>query len=414
VLPIVHPEVLQPDWLPPVPLGRRREFHELCARVDSRLRTPGAPAVVSVVGPSGSGTSTLARLAGRSLLERWRTLPELGRRTFWAPIRVPWCRGIHGVACELFRRLETGFQGNGYTINAIVSGFWRRILAERCPAIIVLDDLGPSRPELARFLGAFLDARALSENGTGEGPPCVVILAGRSETVLSLQRGAGGLGPDALGVALSPYTAANLRLILRDRLERLLGRVPPEEWAARILERAARAEGGASRAMEILRRELLGAAVRPPPFGRTGPWTASDLEIEDRVLEVLARVDGLPPLTIGELKAREAGLARSRGEKPLPATTFWRRMVRLERAGFVRRHVRTGGPGGTRSEIELLRPLNEWPEATTPNRTLLSAGPPRDRYPPARNPTTGWPPAERGRRAEPPAPFLDSTGAGPV
>ena len=66
------------------------------------------------------------------------------------------------------------------------------------------------------------------------------------------------------------------------------------------------------------------------------------------------------------MKRIEGALAREAGQRPLPATTLWRRIVALERAGYVRREVRPGGAGGTLSVVRLLTPIDEWVTAPGP------------------------------------------------
>jgi hypothetical protein len=63
---------------------------------------------------------------------------------------------------------------------------------------------------------------------------------------------------------------------------------------------------------------------------------------------------------LGEVKRLEAELARAHGVRPLPTTTLWRRIVRLEQAGYVRREIRPGGSGGTLSVVRVLTPIDEW------------------------------------------------------
>ena len=50
------------------------------------------------------------------------------------------------------------------------------------------------------------------------------------------------------------------------------------------------------------------------------------------------------------------------------------RIVRLEQAGYVRREIRTGGSGGTRSVVRLLTPIDEWVTAPFAPQTRRDSG----------------------------------------
>ncbi|MGC2206066.1 MAG: hypothetical protein WA719_09150, partial [Thermoplasmata archaeon] len=67
-----HPEVLAHDWLPPVVLGREAEVAEIVRRLDAPTPHAPAPWMVAVVGPRGSGTSSVARRAAREVADRVR------------------------------------------------------------------------------------------------------------------------------------------------------------------------------------------------------------------------------------------------------------------------------------------------------------------------------------------------------
>ena len=68
-------------------------------------------------------------------------------------------------------------------------------------------------------------------------------------------------------------------------------------------------------------------------------------------------------------------LAQEQGARPLPTTTLWRRIVRLEQAGYVRREIRPGGSGGTLSLVRVLTPIEEWVTTDLRPGTRPAVGP---------------------------------------
>jgi hypothetical protein len=90
----------------------------------------------------------------------------------------------------------------------------------------------------------------------------------------------------------------------------------------------------------------------------------------------------------------EARYARESGGEPLPPTTLWRRIVRLEQAGYVRREVRPGGVGGTRSLVRLMAPVDEWVVSPAARGTRPACDPWPSEAP---APAAGAPPWGEGR-----------------
>src|SRR5690348_12753095 len=114
MLRAVHPEVLTAEWLPPVAIGRRVELEQMHAHLG-----PG-PAMglrgALVLGGSGTGTSTVARLAARRCADTLRR-DAGGPPPLLVTVRVRWCRGTQGVAGALLQRLDEGFEPRGFPVN---------------------------------------------------------------------------------------------------------------------------------------------------------------------------------------------------------------------------------------------------------------------------------------------------------
>jgi hypothetical protein len=396
----VHPEVLAPGWLPPVPLGRRGHLASLIRWIEAPGSGGSHAGAAVVLGPRGSGTSTLARLAARAWAE---SLPGSGGLTgaVVANIRPAEVHGPQGVAGELLRALDPDYELRGFPVSELLAGFLRRLRSAHRPAVVVLDDVGPGAPDLSRVVSGLLDPGGFLPEGGDGIPPLALILAGSEEALRAIAKTKWTRWLEARTLRLLPYTEAELTVIVRDRAERSLARSVPVEWVERVVRRAVRDNGSATRAVDVLRRELVG-----PTISEVGPVYSSSvappmITIEPPLLSALGQLEEGVPVRIGELRNRTTDLARTQGEVPLPATTFWRRIIRLERAGLVRRSVRTGGSGGSLSTVAVVRPLGEWSSVMDRSRTLPVADPRTDLSPLWAAPLGEWDPEPRSRRGEP-------------
>jgi hypothetical protein len=369
------PAVLTPDWLPPVLPDRTTELAELSRLLGDPFPSHPPPWVACVVGPSGSGTSTTARLAARRLLEAVRreaggVPPALIR------VRVGASPGTVGIAAGLLQGLDSGFEPRGFPSAEILAGFLRRLCRDHRPAIVVLDDIGPDAPDLVPILRALTAPARFLPEGVERAPPIWTILAGRADVAAAWSRLHRAGLPRQNRVELSPPTASTIRSAIHDRAARALGRAPPDELVERVVARALRESRGLGRALELLRRELLGT-----PSPQSGSAASAShlgrIRVEPRVFAALERATRGHSATLAEIRAWEVRLAAREGARPLPATTLWRRMVRLQAAGVIRREVRPGGPGGTRSTVELVGPVPFY-ALTDSDRTRPDASDPVD------------------------------------
>ncbi|MGP8066770.1 MAG: AAA family ATPase [Thermoplasmata archaeon] len=363
--PTAHSEVLAQDWLPPVVLGRAREVDEVVRRLDPPTPHAPRPWVVGVAGPSGSGTSTIARRAAREVADRVRAaLGEPFPRVL--SVRTPFLRGTHGVATTLLQRFDEGFDGRGFPVPEILAGLLRRLRREARPTVVVLDDVGVGGPDLVPVLRAFAEPDPFLPEGEGGLPPLWTVLAGTPEGLQGLERGVGNRFPIGPFVRVAPYDLSALQSIVQDRAERALGHPAPPSLVERVVARTIEDGGGARRAVDLLRREVLGMTFRGMrdgvPSARLG-----GISVEPSVVRAISVASQGRAARLGEVKRLEAVLARAQGARPLPTTTLWRRIVRLEQAGYVRREIRPGGCGGTLSVVRILTPVDEW--VTTVHRT---------------------------------------------
>lgn len=382
MLALPHPEVLSIDWLPPTLPARGSQLRDAELALD-RETDRHETRFLAVEGPEGAGTSVVARRAVRAWMDRrycggeWRALP----------VRVRPCRGTATVAGALLRHFDPGFEPRGFPAMEILAGCLRRLKREGKPAAIVLDDLDPGAPPLAPIVRGLASPVRFLPEGDENLPPLTVVLAGRPAAVDRIRRASGLSIPR---VTLPPYSFTELETIVRERLARALGREAPADLAHAIVRRAHEEGRGAARALDLLRRELTGwtasrASSVYRPLGRERRlWVEEHLV---RAIELASR-PGAP--TLREVRERERATAREAGVAPLPTTTFWRRVVRLEQAGYLRREVRTGGAGGSRSRLYVLLPVAEW--ITIPR----AAGTPR-----ASGPAFGAPEARVGPLSAP-------------
>ncbi len=367
-----HPEVLATDWLPPVVLGRQAEIQEVLRRLDPPTPSAERPWIVAVAGPRGSGTSAVARRAAREVADRLRAAEGPTPRVL--SVRVAVGRGAHGVATALLQRLDDGFDGRGFPVREILAGFLRRLRREGRPTVLVLDDVAVGGPDLAPVLGAVADPDRFLPEGEAGMPPIFTILAGGEEGLRTLAR---ALGPNvSLGpfLRLDGYSVEQLRAIVRDRAARALGQPLPEPMVEALAARAIEDGAGARRAIDLLRHRLLGAPL-VGSLGRARWPVDPGVAVESRVVRAIGAASRGVAATLGEVRRLEAEIARSQGDRPLPTTTLWRRIVRLEQAGYVRREIRTGGNGGTRSLLRVLTPIDEWVTTARPPGTPRGFGP---------------------------------------
>jgi hypothetical protein len=369
-----HPEVLGPDWLPPIPLARRIEV-DRARRYLLDGGVGGGPAGVAIVGPVGSGTSTVARYAARAVADE---LPreEGADRPLLTAVRVRQCRGAQGVAAALLTQLDAGFQGRGFHVTEIIACFLRRLRRAGRPVFVVLDDLGPAVGDLGVVVRALTEPDRFLPEGQEELPPIWLVLAGPPEATSVWTAVARCRFPGAHRVVLDAYPAEARAAILTDRAARAFGRPPPEPWMERLLARVDRHGLGISAAMDLVRREI-GGQLGWSPHRSDRVVDAEPPYIEPHLWAALAQLGERPPITIAELRRLEGVTARQLGARPLPPTTFWRRIVRLESIGVVHREVRSGGAGGTRSLVGLLHPIPhpDWTATRETRPADAGAGP---------------------------------------
>ncbi len=309
-----HPEVLARDWLPPVATGREVEVAEVVRRLDPPAPRAPPPWVVAVTGARGTGTSTVARRAARTVADLVRAGTGAGVPQV-LPIRTAGLRGTHGVACALLRYLDGGFDGRGFSVIEIIAGFLRRLRRESRPAVLILDDIGLGGPDLGPVLRALGNPDRFLPEGESGIPPTWTILAGTPEGVGAAESSTGGGYSIGRPVGLSPYSDRVLGAIVRDRAERALGRPVAPTLVARVVSKAVEEGASAGFAFDLLRRELTGggrAGRARLPFGLYSP----PVSVEPHVVRAIESAVQGREARLGEVRRWEAELAQSEGRRP--------------------------------------------------------------------------------------------------
>ena len=344
------PRVLEPGWVSPRLLGQDDLLTRLRTSVLLGL-TPGARVAVSIAGPKGSGTSSVARWLVDSASAHIAR-PGAKGAPLLLHVDATACRTPLALVTALFRGIDPTFVGRGASTEFFTLLFLRRIRTVGRPAVIWFDQV-PSKPaEIGRVLGSISEPARLLPEGPEGLPAMLVVTSGASDPI------PGAVG--ALRTALPPLLGQDLRQAIMARATAAFA-VAPSSEAIRALADLSVARGwGLSMVGELLTEAGRRAEAR----------SASRLEVEDvalpdhvprhgadaegfgvAILEVLRAANG--SLAAGELRQQvEARCAELGIRAPTPAR-LWRHAVRLEKRGVVRREIRLGGSGGSRTLVSL-------------------------------------------------------------
>ncbi len=338
--------VAESTWRAPVLVGRE----ELLANQERVLR--GAlgheyRAALAVMGPRGSGTSSIAECAVATFSERF-----FGRRSpLFLRVDTSQCRTPCLLVKALFRQIDPAIQLGGASTEFLSMLLLRRLRSLARPAVVWLDQVHATG-EFGRVARALARPQEVLPEGTDGLPPLLLVASGSREIVPEVA--------DTVRVAAPPLQGADLLETLRARAA-LAFQTPPlpevlRAWADLtvasgwglamvgdlLVEAGARAEARGS-----FRVELQDVAL-PSSLPRHG----RDAEgFGQTILEVLRTATG--SLTAGELRRRVAEGCTSSGMRAPTPARLWRHVVGLERKGIVRREVRLGGSGGSRTLVSL-------------------------------------------------------------
>ena len=338
--------VMERCWRTPILVGREEVLAGQERAVRAALERDGR-AAVSVVGPHGSGTTSVAESAVATFSERY-----IGRRSpLILRVDVSDCRTPGLLVKALFRQIDPDFQGQGASTEFLSMLLLRRLRSLGRPAVVWLDQ-AHSSGEFGRVVRAVARPQEILPEGTSGLPPLLVLASGVRDLAPE--------GVETIRTIVRPLQGPDLIEAIRTRAALALHLPPGPEvlraWADLVVARGwglsmvgdLLAEAGArAEARGALRVELQDVAL-PKALPRHG----ADAEgFEAALLEVLRAAKG--PFAVGDLRR---GLIARCGEVGIRAPTsarLWRHLVGLEEKGLVRRDVRLGGAGGSRTLIVL-------------------------------------------------------------
>ena len=338
--------VPQRGWRAPHLVGREdllaAQERELCAALHNCGR-----AAVSVVGPRGSGTTSIAECAVATFSERF-----FGRRSpLVLRVDTSQCRTPGLMVKALFHQIDPAIQVGGASTEFLSMLLLRRLRTLGRPAVIWLDQVH-TPAEAHRVARALACAdRALPE-GTDGLPPLLVVASGSREIIPA--------DVEAVRVGVPPLLGAPLMEAIRARAA-LAYHMPPSPAVLRALADLAVASGrGLPFVGDLLgeagtQAEAQGSdhvALEDVVLPRSLPRHGADAEgFGELLLEVLRVAE--EPSAVGELRRRLVTRCAENGLRAPTQARLWRHLVRLERKGLLTRQVRVGGSGGSRTLVAL-------------------------------------------------------------
>jgi RecA/RadA recombinase len=344
------PHALKGAWGSPVLVGRTEVLARQETTVLSGL-TPGRRVAVSISGPRGSGTSTVAaHLVGTDQARLTRPEPKGTPLLLRADVSA--CRTPLALVTALFRDIDPAFIGRGASTEFLTLLLLRRIRTVARPTIIWLDQIRPSGLDVSRVLRPLAHPEQLLPEGPAGLPAMLLVASGAADVLPD--------DPEVVHTELRPLPARDLCKAIMTRAN-LAFNAPPSLEAVEAIASLSISRGwGLSMVGELLaeagrRAEARGGrwlevedVALPASLPRAGRDASS---FEAVLLEVLRAATGVT--TVGKLKRALDARCQEAGLRQPTQARLWRHLVGLERKGLVRREVRVGGAGGSRTEVAL-------------------------------------------------------------
>lgn len=341
------PSVLERTWTPSVLVGRDQILGYLETRVLPRL-TSGGGVGISIFGPRGSGTSTVAAHLVAAAKAR---LTRSGAKGAPLLLRIDTSdhRTPSSVVTALFREIDPSYDGRGASAEFGLLLLLRRLRTLARPVILVLDQIG-SRADLSRVLRPLARPDCLMPEGPASLPTMLVVAAGARDAFPE--------DVEAIRTRLPPLVMAELCQAITARAN-LAFEVLPAQEALETIARLSVAQGwGLSMVGELLaeagrRVEARGGhRVEPEDVGLPAIRARHGHDTEGFDAVILEVLRASPkPLSAGELRRRVGTRCEEVGIRGPTQARLWRHVVALERKGVVRREVRVGGTGGSSSVV---------------------------------------------------------------
>ena len=342
--------VLERSWTPPVLVGRGAELARLESTVLPKL-AGGEAVAVSISGPRGSGTSTVAAHQVGTVQTRL-TRPGPKGTPLLSRADVSACRTPLALVTALFRGIDPAFIGRGASTEFLTLLLARRIRTVGRPTLIWLDQVRQSGLDVSRVLRPLAHPEQLLPEGPAGLPTLLLVASGTADILPD--------DPELVRTELRPLPARDLCKAIMTRAN-LAFSAPPSLEAVEAIATLSISRGwGLSMVGELLAEAGRRAEARegrwleledvalPASLPRAGRDAST---FEAVLLEVLRAATGVT--TVGKLKRALDARCQEAGLRQPTQARLWRHLVGLERKGLLRREVRLGGTGGSRTLVTL-------------------------------------------------------------
>lgn len=360
---VIDGRPFDPAFLPEQLVHRESQLGELESYLSPLLREPPMGAKALIVGPRGSGKTTISRrLVNRYLLERPKATG------FVVNCRVEGSEYNVAMRMLVQSRFADGFI-RGVSKEEVLISFIESLSSVRDPVFVVLDDADSL---LTRGKSYLVSSLLRSHEGFEAAASKLGILMTMRSVVFDSTFDVAVMPT----VKLPPYSSSELRDILAARARVALRPGSFDEELLSMIADAACVTGDARYAIEVLARacrmaEASGTGKVLPEHVRRGlsilPSFPSPSEmslLSDLQRDVLISVvnslqgDDASFVTTGDLESSYRRYCEGMGKEPVAHTRLWETLESLEALGFIRKSVKSFGRRGRTSVVSLLAPAS--------------------------------------------------------
>jgi cell division control protein 6 len=360
---VIDGRPFDPAFLPGQLVHRESQLRELESYLSPLLKEPPLAAKALIVGPRGSGKTTISRrLVNRYLAEN----PEA--MGFVVNCRIEGSEYNVAMRMLIQSRLASRFI-RGVSKEEILISFIESLSEVKDPVLVVLDDADSLLVKGKSYLISSLlrshegFEAAASKLGLVMTMRSVVVDSSFDVTVLPTVR-------------LTPYVASELRDILAARARVALSPGSYDDEILSMIADAARTTGDARYAIEVLARacrmaEATGLGRVLPEHVRRGlsilPNFPSQSEMSllsdlqrDVLMAIINCLQGTDAsfVTTGDLESSYRRYCEGLGKEPVAHTRLWETLESIESLGLIKKSVKSFGRRGRTSVVSLLAPAS--------------------------------------------------------